>query len=112
MKFQVSHGISGDAALRRSPSKYHSLIAPILSGAESVTLIQFKSAVTLSREVDKALKKLTDRDTLIVAIARCFTIEARQLLSSVDAHIFTLSDFVWSDESYNSVRTEIGRRLR
>lgn len=110
MKFQISNSISTETALNRAPKNYRTLLGPLLKEVSHVTLLQFKGRVVLSRDVASALSKLPKDDSLHVAIAACFTIESHNLLDASGIKTVTLSDFGWSDESYTSIRTDIGKR--
>lgn len=87
------------------PSQYISLVDRLNYG-EVVNLVCFcvdKTVIT-SSEVRKAQQKLSSINLKTFYFARCFTIEASELIAENDGVAFCLIDFPWTDESYNRIR--------
>lgn len=57
-----------------------------------------------SSDIIKAEKKIVNKEIQTFYFARCFTIEATQLINENNGMAFYLIDFPWFDESYNSIR--------
>ena len=104
MNCEISHCVSGDAVLRRSPHRYHALLHPLLKYCEDVTLIHFANDVVLSSDVSQAIREADPGDDMIVAIAHAFTAEALDLLTASNAKAVSLTDFDWTDDDYLATR--------
>lgn len=72
---------------------------------ESVSGLIFPDRVILEKDVKKMLKRIEqDSDTKKIAIGYSFTNEALDLLKDYSFNVFTISNFVWSDEDYKEVK--------
>ena len=89
------------------PARYVTLVSKSYYG-ETVNLICFsidKSVIT-SGDVIKAQKRIANTEIRTFYFARCFTIEAAELISESNGIAFYQQDFPWFDESYNRIRNE------
>lgn len=108
MQFTIYRDVTTQKLRTLLPRQYHAhIVWPVLT-SDAHTLIVFRwhrDDVVMSAIVAKALEKLGDAplDSLIV-IAGNFTQEGLALLRQRRAHIYTLSDFYWTDERYQNIR--------
>ena len=62
------------------------------------------TSIVDSSALAKALRKRGSSEVRLVVIAHNFTVEARLMLSELDAICFSSSDYLWSDESWARIR--------
>ena len=87
------------------PARYVSLVNKNYY-KQVVTLVCFpadQTAIT-SKNVEKALKKIKNQNIAILYFARCFTLEAINIINDKNGAAFTLIEFPWTDDSYNHIR--------
>lgn len=71
-----------------------------------VTFVCFpadQTAIT-SKNVEKALKKIKNQHITVLYFARCFTLEAINIINDKNGATFALSEFPWTDDRYNHIR--------
>ncbi|MED4041356.1 hypothetical protein [Niallia taxi] len=72
---------------------------------ECVSGLIFPDKVILANDVKKMMKRIDqDTDAKKIAIGYSFTNEAVDLLKNDSFNVFTISNFVWSDEDYKEVK--------
>ncbi len=109
MKIVIKSGIFCDYANLKKylSAQYISLVSKCYYG-EIVNLVCFPADDTItSSKVIKAQKKITNTEVQTLYFARCFTMEAVEVISESNGTAFYLKDFPWTDESYNNVRNNI-----
>lgn len=87
------------------PARYVSLVNKRYY-KQIVTFVCFpvdKNAIT-SKNVEKALKKIKNKNVTVLYFARCFTLEAINLINKKNGAAFTLIEFPWTDDRYNQIR--------
>jgi hypothetical protein len=106
LKYKVQRGLSG-ATLRASvPARYRSRLPDELP-EPSYTLLLFRNDhndVVLSRAVKSALDHVASEAAPLLAVGGCFTAEGLALLRGRQATVLQLSDFHWTDDSYQAIR--------
>ncbi len=71
-----------------------------------VTFVCFpvdQTAIT-SKNLEKALKKIKNQNVTILYFARCFTLEAINIINKMNGAAFTLIEYPWTDDGYNQIR--------
>lgn len=72
---------------------------------ECVSGLIFPDNVILANDVKKMMKRIDqDTDAKKIAIGYSFTNEAVDLLKNDSFNVFTISNFLWSDEDYKEVK--------
>jgi hypothetical protein len=77
---------------------------------ETYTVISYpamrneSASIVDSKNIKKALSKVSTEHFCVVAIAHNFTEEAKMLLQNTNAVFFYKSDFYWSDASWANIR--------
>lgn len=87
------------------PARYVSLVNKNYYN-QIVTFVCFpvdQTTIT-SKNVEKALKKIKNQNVTVLYFARCFTLEAINIINEKNGAAFTLIDFLWTDDSYNQIR--------
>jgi hypothetical protein len=79
---------------------------------EPITLLVFDDDPVHSRALDRELNRLKTGHASVVCAARDFTIEARRLAASSQVHILSLSNFGWSDERHENIKTLIRSKVK
>ncbi len=106
MKYTVQRGLSVESPRTSVPLRYRSRLPDYLP-QEQYTLLMFRSNrrdVVLSKVVESALAKVGDTAGQLVAVAGCFTAEGLELLQARQTLILVLSEFHWTDESFQAIR--------
>ena len=108
MRPQVYKGLSADKVRMLVPRQYKSRMRLINLDNRLYCMIVFaldRNDVVKSRVVRKALEQIdaSSGETLI-AVGAEFTLDALVLLSKQSALIVSLSEFMWTDASYDHVR--------
>jgi len=70
-----------------------------------VTFVCFpidQTAIT-SKNVEKALKKLKNKNVTTLYFARCFTLEAIKIINEKNGVTFSLIEFPWTDNNYSQI---------
>ena len=70
-----------------------------------VTFVCFpvdQTAIT-SKHVEKAFKKIKNKNVVVLYFARCFTLDAVKIISEKKGEIFSLIEFPWTDAKYNQI---------
>ena len=109
MKYEIRKNIDFSNISRYIPKQFLTVIDKALS-LKIVNIIQFpgdKKDIVLSRSVTKAFKELGNSDNKTIVLGGCFTVEARNLISSYNSLSFALDYFEWTDESYTRIRQTI-----
>lgn len=57
-----------------------------------------------STNVKKVMKKFNAKDITTLYFARCFTIEAINLINDNNGAVCAIIEFPWTDERYNQIR--------
>ena len=60
--------------------------------------------VITSKYVEKAFKKIKNQNVTVLYFARCFTLEAINVIKENNGVAFTIIEFPWTDDRYNQVR--------
>jgi hypothetical protein len=75
----------------------------------SYTLLLFRNDrrdVVLSRVVRSALAEVVEPVGQLVAVGGCFTAEGLELLQARQGLVLQLSEFLWTDDSYQAIREQ------
>ena len=86
------------------PARYASLVS-INFYNQIVTFVCFpvdQTAIT-SKHVEKAFKKIKNKNVVVLYFARCFTLDAVKIISEKKGEIFSLIEFPWTDAKYNQI---------
>ncbi len=115
MKFTVRAGLSLHELCSALPPAHRRLLTgrAVPAGEERYTLLLFRhdrADVILSAVVRKALERVVEAPGLIVAAAGVFTLEALAALHLRGALVLALSDFTWTDASYEAIRRPLRTR--
>lgn len=106
MQYKVKNGLTKEAIRSCLPPRYRPLISDELPGPP-YTLLLFRSDrndVIMSRVVEAALSDVIAESETLIAVAGCFTAEGLEILHARRAAVLQLSEFYWTDESYQAVR--------
>jgi hypothetical protein len=90
------------------PAAYRDRVRALPHMESMATVLLFphdRRSTVNSAMVANALSKLrAGSRAKIVAVGGCFTLEARRLLDAASAAVVPLSEFPWTDESYQAAR--------
>ena len=87
------------------PARYASLVNKTYY-KQIVTFVCFpieQTAIT-SKSVEKVLKKIKNPNVTILYFARCFTLEAINMIEKTNGEAFSIVDFLWTEDRYNRIR--------
>lgn len=87
------------------PARYASLVNKNYY-KQIVTFVCFPidQTVITSKNVEKALKKIKYQNVTVLYFARCFTLEAINIINTKNGAAFTLIEYPWTDDGYNQIR--------
>ena len=87
------------------PARYVSLVSKNYY-KQIVTFVCFPidQTVITSKYVEKAFKKIKNQTVTVLYFARCFTLEAINVINEKNGVAFTIIEFPWTDDRYNQVR--------
>ncbi|KQN98976.1 hypothetical protein [Paenibacillus sp. Leaf72] len=105
MKYKIYKEVLKNKIKSYIPPRYFCKLP--VSWPEKITIIVFKTDrnnVVLSNTVEAALSNEDLNNQInIVVFGGCFTIESIQLLRDRDISYISISDFLWTDESYKQI---------
>jgi hypothetical protein len=109
MQVKVARHVSRESVRRHLPKQVRSLLSDAQLKQPWYTIVQFPFSkhVVRSPVVAEALTGLKTEEP-IIAVARCFTAEALDLLRLRGAHVLATNWFHWTDSSYVDIHTLIG----
>jgi hypothetical protein len=109
MQVTVTKGISRESVRRHLPKQVRTLLSDVELKQPRYTIVQFPLSrhVVRSPAVAEALTGVGIKEP-IIAVARCFTAEALDLLRLRGAHVLATNWFHWTDSSYVDIHTVIG----
>ena len=87
------------------PARYVSLVSKNYY-KQIVTFVCFPADQTVitSKYVGKALRKIKNQNVTVLYFARCFTLEAINVINEKNGAAFTIIEYPWTDDRYNQVR--------
>ena len=87
------------------PARYVSLVSKKYY-KQIVTFVCFPTDQTVitSKYVEKALRKIKNQNVTVLYFARCFTLEAINVINEKNGAAFTIIEYPWTDDRYNQVR--------
>jgi hypothetical protein len=106
LKYTAVRGLSAEALRASVPARYRTQLPSVLPEQE-YTLLLFRNErrdVVLSRTVDAALVEVVDPAQPLIVVGGCFTAEGIEMLRRRKAIVLQLSEFYWTDESYQAIR--------
>ncbi len=107
LKFKVIDGLSPEEVMRQLPRRYkeRAQLTPLRGVRYDLLLFgAAKDEVVLSGVVSRALERVPPDIADLVAAGPGFTTEALELLRARGATIYSLSEFHWTDASFQSIR--------
>jgi hypothetical protein len=107
LKFTIREGLSPEQVLKQLPKRYmeRAQVTPLRGDRYHLLLFgTAKDEVVPSGVVRRGLERLTPDAADLVAAGPGFTTEALELLRARGATIYALSDFQWTDASFQSIR--------
>ena len=105
MKIIVREGITCKDIKKHIPKRYGDVVPTSLNNREeSVNIVIFPyeggGGVITGRYINQAYNKIKDTSLLTIFFARCFSMEAKELINSHNSLSLSLNNFEWTDESW------------
>ena len=114
MKVTICYDVPRHAVPHHIPRCLHGRLAVAPLTEAAYTLIAFAHThVTTSRLVAKAIRRLApERRGRLLVVGANFTAEGRELFQAYGAIVVTISDYHWTDASYQTIRSVTRTRAR
>ena len=108
--------VPGKDLNRQTPKRFHPLLEHLKSHSQLFDVVILSTdtrKVIKSAKVKKSLEKFKfNTNNQILFLAGSLTQEAVVLIKSIDGLVITLNNFMWSDDSYEKIRTSIGSSVK
>jgi hypothetical protein len=115
LRFRILRNTSSETLLGLLPQAYQGRLPPRTKDYNFGTVIVFHldRGVVSSSAVEKAIAKLREEESDVLAIGHDFTLEAQGLLRSRGVETVSLREYIaWTDESYERIRVFIGAKVK
>ncbi|HEZ7986783.1 MAG TPA: hypothetical protein RWO09_07605 [Ruminococcus sp.] len=107
MKAEIRKEIycSYDNMKKYLPPQYIDLVNKNFYG-KVINIVCFPIGTTIaSGNIKKVLKKINNSDTVTLYFARCFTLDAIEMIRENNGEACAGIEFPWTDERYNRIRS-------